>query len=103
MIGNKSTGLAYENGNEITLSDKVRFITGDIGEIVYECGAFGVALDSIDYEKIQQIMDSYPHCCGNNFHGCENYNFISLWELYWNFNCEEDVLFVLEQIKDGAE
>lgn len=96
-------GLLYEDGSEIELGDKVRFITGDVGEVVYECGAYGIAFDSIDYDKIQQVMDSYPHCCGNDFMGCGNDNFISLWELYWNFNCEEDVLFVLFRIEDGVE
>lgn len=98
----KSTGLYYEDGNDVCLGDKVSLITGDIGEIVFECGSYGIAvLEGIDYEKIQSKMDENYGCCGNRYHGCYNDNFISLWELYWNFNCEEDVLYSITQIADN--
>jgi hypothetical protein len=93
------TGLCYEDGNVICLGDKVSLITGDVGEVVFECGAYGIAIsEGIDYEKIQLKMDESVLCCGNRYNGCHNDNFISLWELYWNFNCEEDVLYPIAQI-----
>lgn len=96
------TGLYYEDGNEICLGDKVSLITGDTGEIVFECGAYGIGvLGDIDYEKIQSKMDKNDWCCGNRYHGCCNDNFISLWELYWNFNCEENFLNSINLITDN--
>lgn len=95
-------GLCYEDGNEICLGDNVSLITGDVGEVVFEYGAYGIAiLEGIDYEKIQSKMDESDWCCGNHYHGCYNDNFISLWELYWNFNCEEDVLYSITRISDN--
>lgn len=93
------TGLCYEDENEICLGDHVLLITGDVGKIVFECGAYGVAIqDCIDYYKIQAKMDESDWCCGNRYSGCKNDNFISLWELYWNFNCEDDYLYPITQI-----
>ena len=99
---NNSIGLYYDDGNEICLGDKVSLITGEIGEVVFECGAYGVAVfEGIDYKKIQFKMDESKWCCGNYYYGCYNDNFISLWELYWNFNCEEDILSPIDKISDS--
>lgn len=98
---NNGTGVCYEDGNEICLGDKVSLITGDIGTVVFECGAYGIDISdgTIDYEKMQSKMDELDWCCGNRYCGCKNDNFISLWELYWNFNCE-DVLYSITRIAD---
>lgn len=96
------TGLYYQDGNEICLGDKVSLVTGDTGEITFERGAYGIVVwEGIDYEKVQSEMDRNYGCCGNKYHGCRNDNFISLWELYWNFNCEEDCLCPVERIEDN--
>lgn len=99
----KSIGMFYEGGEEITLGDIAKLITGEVGEVVYECGAYGIAFNHIDYDKIQQAMDSYPHCCGNDYAGVRNDNFVSLWEIYWNFNCEENILFMIEKLGSESE
>lgn len=92
-------GLCSSDGTEIALGDKVQLVTGDIGEIVFECGAYGVAFqNSIDYDKIQAAMDEDDWCCGNHYSGCKNDNFISLWELHWNFNCENDHLMPITRV-----
>ena len=94
-------GLFYTDGNEILLGDNVKLIAGQIGEVVFERGAFGVGVqEGVDYNKIQESMNEIDWCCGNYYSGCLNDNFISLWELYWNFNCEEDVLYPLEKIEN---
>lgn len=95
-------GLFYDDGNEICLGDKVSLVTGDTGEVVFECGTYGIAiLEGIDYEKVQLEMDKKYCCCGNRYYGCYSDNFISLWELYWNFNCEENSLYPVTRISES--
>ncbi len=85
------TGLFEEKGNQIKLGQKLYFLNRQVVEVVFECGAYGIATkDQFDYDFIQANMDDDSNCCGNEYHGCFNDNFISLWELYWNFNCEEE-------------
>ncbi|MBU3195671.1 hypothetical protein KPL26_03210 [Clostridium algidicarnis] len=92
-----STGMCDKNGDEMFLGDKVLLITGDVGEIVFECGSYGVGIqDGIDYDEIQCEMDKADWCCGNRYHGCFNDNYISLWEIWWNFNCEDDLCYPIE-------
>ena len=98
------TGLIDVNCNEIKLGDKVKFTTGHIGKIVFECGAFGIgSCESIDYDKIQDTMDKLDICCGNKLSGCLNDNFVSLREIYWNFNYEEGYLYPVEIIKEEID
>lgn len=95
-----SSDMYDANGDQLLLGDKVLLLTGDTGEIVFECGAYGFAtLEGIDYGKIQSKMDATAICCENKYLGCMNDNFISLWELYWNFNCEDNSLYPVLKIK----
>ena len=92
------TNLIDMNCNMIYDGDDVRLINGQIGRICFESGSFGlVILDGINYKTLQDEM--YKMGINNEFKGCFNDNFISLWELYWNFECEEGVLYCLELIK----
>lgn len=36
--------------------------------------------------------------CDNHLYACENDNYISLWEIYWNFNDEDDLVDTVEVI-----
>lgn len=92
----RCTGVKDLNYDDIYENDKIHFL-GMEGKVVYECGAFGIAFDNIDYDLIQSAMDKEPNCCGNKYEGCFNDNFISLWEIYWNFNCCEDGIDVIEK------
>jgi len=93
-----STGMYDEDINEIYLGDQVEFC-GMKGVICFECGAFGIGIkDGISYVKIQELMNSINHCCGNTYHGCFNDHFISLYEIYNAFNCEEDCLYIVNII-----
>ena len=89
------------NCNELKLGDKVVLIaSGQEGKIVFECGAFGIGIDGcINYDKIQNTMDEIG--IGNKYEGCFNDNFVTLWELYWNFNGDEEILEFVEILERG--
>lgn len=91
------TGLTDKNGIKIFQGDNVKFL-GMIGTIVFECGAFGIAFEeTIDWEKVENEIKPYTGC-NNMACVCFNDNFISLWEIYWNFNEEENTLGLCEVI-----
>lgn len=94
-----NSGLTADKGRQVREGDRVRFC-GHEGEVVFECGSLGVVVENgIDYDVLQSFMDEYEDvCCGNEFSGCMDDNFISLWEIYWNFNCIEDYLWMVEII-----
>lgn len=87
------------NSKRIHEGDTVKFC-GYEGKLVFDCGCLGVVIeDGIDYDILQKFMDEHEDvCCGNVFVGCMNDNFISLWEIYWNFNCMENYLWMVEKV-----
>jgi len=90
--------MLFEALEKIYEGDNVKICGFKRGKVVFECGAFGIAFNDIDYNVIQQKMDEDSNCCGNTYYGCFNDNFVSLWELYWNFNCEENSMRIIEVI-----
>lgn len=92
------TGLTDKNGTRIFEGDVVKLFDIAIGEIVYGCGTFGISCrQQIDYDYLASEIASITGC-DNTPMFCHNDNFVSLWELYSNYNEENSEISVIEVI-----
>lgn len=92
------TGLNDKTGRKIFEGDIVRLFDISVGEIVQECGAFGIGFRKpIDYDYLASEIVSITGC-NNTPEFCYNDYYVSLYELYWNYNEENDNISVIEVI-----
>lgn len=87
------TGLTDKNGVNIFEGDIVDLF-GMKGKVVQECGAFGIGfMKTIDYDLLESKI---PFNNSANF--CFNDNFISFWEVFWNYEQDDNPLYEVEVI-----
>lgn len=92
------TGVYDTELIKIYEGDIVRFLRY-VCTVVFEEGCFGLALninDAFDWDYIDEEMKEYAGI--NQFTACFNDHFISLWEILWNFNCDQNICNVVEVI-----
>lgn len=97
------TGLTDCNGIPIYEGDEVLLLGVISGEVVMCCGAFGIATqEAIDYDY---LCSEIAEWCGteNTEHFLWNDNFISFWEIMWNYNHEEGACMSVGVISRGKE
>lgn len=92
------TSVFDTNGHMLYIGDTVKLFDFD-GIIVFEAGAFGIGLCNIDWDFIESKIPEITGC-NNTPYFCHNDNFISFWELLWNFNCEDNCCSVVTKIID---
>lgn len=91
----EKTGLKDYKLNGICLDDKVS-LYGLKGVVVKECGAYGIGFnDAIPWNVLYSMIEKETGC-DNPPSFCDNDNFISFWEIAWNYNCEENYLSMVE-------
>ena len=100
------TGLTDKNGVRIFEGDILKFLDFQKGVVTQECSAFGIGvMPYIDWDYLESEIHTVTGC-DNYPYFCRNDNFISLWEIMWNYNQEEcccNVVEVIGNIYDNPE
>lgn len=95
---NPLIGILDKDMNEMVLGDTVILLDRFVGTVVFECGAYGISFDTkntLDWDYIESQIKPITGC-DNKPAFCRDDNFVTLWELLWNFNCEEDACTVVK-------
>ena len=92
------TGLTDKNGKKIFEGDIVLLHNYIVGTIEFGCGAFGIgSREQFDYARLESEIAPITGC-NNTLDCCYNDYFISLFELYWNYNQDGNDLTFVEVI-----
>jgi uncharacterized phage protein (TIGR01671 family) len=92
------TGLTDKNGEKIFEGDIVRVLDHQKGIVTFECGAFGIGImPYIDWDYFDSEIAPTTGC-NNSPMFCYNDNYVSLWELMWNYNQEDNWCEIVEII-----
>lgn len=93
----KYIGLTAKNGKEI-FTNMIVNLFGMRGVVTQECGAFGIYIKHcVDWDYLDNLIVLITGC-NNHSSFCRNDNFVSFWELMWNYNQEENMCSVVEVI-----
>lgn len=100
------TELTDKNSKKIYEGDIVKMLDYQTGVVTYEFGSFGInVITGIDYDYLDSEIAEVTGC-NNCSYFCRSDNFISLYELMWNYNQENDncdVVEVIGNIYDNSE
>ena len=83
----KSTGFCDRKGNELFLKDTVEIFTGDKGEVTFQNSCYGI---SFDHDISRETISDYAQEENPVFFN--NTQFLSFYEILWNWECEENCL-----------
>lgn len=82
-----------KNNKDIYEGDKIEFF-GMRGIVTIELGCIGIVLsESINYDLLEEEVKSQT---GNSYQGAHCDNFITLFELYWAFNDEDNCISAVQ-------
>lgn len=90
------TGLYDSEFSKICMGDIVEMF-GTTYKMVYAYGAFGLVRqdgDYLDWDMFEEKAEKATHV--SNF--CRNDHFVSLWELVWNSDELDDVLYMVIKV-----
>ena len=95
------TGYTDEEYNELFENDTV-YLLGIEGKVVFECGAWGWASfeNCVPWDELEKRIPN-----NNSPAFVYNDNFVSFWELKWNFDNGDDwngVPYIKKESKSGA-
>lgn len=99
-------GLYDCNDKKIFEGDIVKVLDKFRGIVTFKYGTFGIVFtETIDYSYFEKAIPAVTDC-DNKPHFCCCDNFVSFWELMWNYNQEEhccEVVEVIGNIHDGIK
>lgn len=96
------SGFTDQNGHKIFTQDIVDFL-GHIGVVDMYKGSFGIVFDDdIDWDAIEEKIPEIT-CCDNDLTAVLDDHFISFWEIYDNFNEEDNELSTVKVIGNLQE
>jgi hypothetical protein len=96
---NMFAGAIDKNGNKLYSGDTVS-LYGLNGMVTYNHGSFGIGFtEEIDWDLLKsKIVEEVGTTNPPMF--CFNDNFVSFWELAWNYECSEDNYPMVELLSD---